>query len=151
MAQETIKMVKAKGKPIVIGELNGKKAFFLVDTGSDITIINLIDAKRYKLKYRETILKGYKLSGLTSAYSGDILIADNVDLYLGTKKLDGCYKLIDLSNLVNSMSKSARISINGIIGSDLMRKYKFLIDYNTKEISFSSQLKGLKTSYLSLR
>jgi len=38
-AQVTIKMVRVKGQPIVVGELNGNRAFFLVDTCSDIISI----------------------------------------------------------------------------------------------------------------
>jgi len=81
LAQELIKVVKIKDQPIVAGELNGKKAYFLIDTGADVTILHKKDANRYNFTYRETILPGYKLSGLNSRDEGVISIAIDANLY----------------------------------------------------------------------
>ena len=102
LAQETIKMVRVKGQPIIVGELNGKKAYFLVDTGSDITLLNAKDANRYKFKYGRSVIKGHKLSGFGSQHTGDILVAYNVDLYLGTRKMEVGCRVFDLTNIVDS-------------------------------------------------
>lgn len=137
LAQEAMKMVKVKGQPIIVGNLNGKKAYFLVDTGSDVTFLNLKDAYRYKFKYAKTVIPGYQLSGLTSRHGEEMLEAYNVDLYLGRRKIEAKYRVFDLTNIIESIGASTGVWINGIIGSDVMRRYKFFIDYEANEIRFS--------------
>ena len=136
LAQQTIKIIKMKDQPIVVGKLNGKKAYFLVDTGADITILHLKDANRYKFNYRKP-LYDYNISGLDSRTKHEVSVANNVNLYLGASKMEGCYKVYNLSNIIESIGNSTGIWINGIIGSDLMKRYHFLIDYGRQEIRFT--------------
>lgn len=137
VAQDTIKIIKLKNQPIIEATLNGEKAHFLVDTGSDITMLHLEDAKKYNFEYREQSLKDYQISGLGSRLRGKVLEAYNVKLYLGTQKMQAIYRVFDLENIVTSMSVGTGIRINGIIGSDLMKRYRFVINYHTEEIVFS--------------
>lgn len=133
--QEIISMIKVKNQPIIIGELNGRKAYFLVDTGSSVSILNSKDAKRFKFGYRKINLKDYRLSGINWQHR-EVLIAYNVDFYLSGKKIPCSYMVFDISNIVESIKLNTGIKINGIIGSDLMKKHHFLIDYQAKEIRF---------------
>ena len=142
--QDTVKIIRMKDYPIVVGSLNGKKAFFLVDSGANITILNINDVKRYKIKYSKSISKVKIISGLT-ANQREILVATNTSLYLGNRKIEACFKLLDLSNLKDSIGASNGVWINGIIGSDLMKKYKFTIDYGNQEIRFDHTTSYSKT------
>jgi len=142
--QDTVKIIRLKGHPIVAGSLNGKKAFFLVDSGANITILNINDVNRYQIRYSESISKVKIISGLT-ANQTEILVATNTSLYLGNRKMEACFKLLDLSNLRDSIGVSDGIWINGIIGSDLMKKYKFTIDYGNQEIRFDHTTSYSKT------
>ncbi|MEN7546962.1 retropepsin-like aspartic protease [Rapidithrix thailandica] len=134
-AQEVIKIITLKNQPIVIGKLNGKKAYFLIDTGSDVTLLNLKDANKFRFKFRKIDLQGYKLSALGSEHQQEIWMAYNVAIHLGNKKMKGYFKVFDLSRIASSIRRDSGIKINGIIGSDVMKKHKFLIDYEAKEIS----------------
>ena len=137
VAQDTIDMVRIKGKPIIVGKLNGKNAYFLVDTGADITILNEVDTKKYKIRYRKTLLKGNMISGLISRHERDIWVATNANFYLGNKQMNACFKVLDLSNIKASIGRKSGVWINGIIGSDMMKQYDFIIDYGTRQVRFT--------------
>lgn len=137
VAQDTVKIIRLKNQPIIEGTINGKKAYFLVDTGSDITMLDEGSAKKYNFEYREESLKDYQITGLGSKHRGKTLQAYNVKLYLGTQKIQTIYRVFDLENIATSMSIGTGIRINGIIGSDLMKRYGFVINYNTREITFN--------------
>ena len=137
MAQDTIKVHRMKELPIVVGELNGKRAYFLVDTGASITILNQSDAQRLKIRYRKSISKSHVISGVVSNHNQSILVAVNAKLYLNGRKIDACFKILNLTNIKNSIRSSSGIWISGIIGSDIMIPYNFVIDYSTQEIRFT--------------
>ena len=136
-AQDTVKMHRMNDQPIVVGKLNGKKAYFLVDSGADICILNKKDVGRYNIRYRKSNSKGNKISGLGSRLEGNILVAINSNFYLGNKKMEACFKVMDLSIIKGSIGSRSGVWINGIIGSDLMKKYQFIIDYSRQELSFT--------------
>ncbi len=121
-------------QPIVRGRLNGKKAYFLVDTGSDITCLNLSDTKRYDIKYKQA-LQRLVLTGINSQ-QGKHLIANHVDLELDEIPLTWRFKVLDIDKIAESIQWDTGIRINGIIGSDLMHKYQFVINYTLNEITF---------------
>lgn len=136
LAQKSIKIIKLGHQPIVAGKLNGKKAYFLVDTGSDATFLNSKDAKKFKFKSKKMLNRKYKLAGFDSDFNGDLLVATDIEMNLGGELMRGSYKLFDISNIAQSISQSGGIRINGIIGSDLMKRYNFVIDYKAREITF---------------
>ena len=121
----------------MIGELNGKRAYFLIDTGSDLTILNSKDARKYGFKIRATRAGKYKISGLDSEHRGRFLLAFKAELILGGRNMRGSYKVFDLSHIIKSILDDTGIRITGIIGSDLMKRHKFVIDYEAEEISFA--------------
>ena len=135
-------MVELDDQPIVMGELNGKRAYFLIDTGSDLTILNLKAARKYGFKIRSARAGKYKISGLDSEHRGRFLLASRAELILGGRSMRGSYKVFDLSHIVKSIMDDTGIRITGIIGSDLMKKRKFVIDYEAEEISFTPHQPG---------
>ena len=139
LAQESINIVSLDSQPIIKGKLNEKTAYFLVDSGSDVTIINLKDTKKFKINYGKMYSDRYRFSGLYSEHKGDILVAKGMDLELNDKKISGRYLLFDLSKIAQSLSKDSGIQINGIIGSDVMKNYNFVINYETEEIHFKAR------------
>ncbi len=136
-AQEQIKVVGMKQQPIVLGKLNGKNAYFLIDTGADISILNKADIRRFKIKSRKTLVRDHVISGLVSQHEQEILVATNANLYMANKKMNVCFKVLDITNVKVSLGRDCGIWINGIIGSDLMQQYNFVIDYGRQRISFT--------------
>ena len=133
---ELVDVVVMRDQPIVKGKMNGKPAYFLLDTGSDITLLNTGDAKKYGYSYRNrSDLRGYRLSGLGKS-TKEVLGIYNVDLQLGSQKIKDTFIAYDLSNIIYSLSLSAgtSIKINGIIGSRVLKRHGFVIDYDLNEV-----------------
>lgn len=130
---EYIDIVYLQKKPIVKGVLNGKKAFFLLDTGSDITLLNHKASRHYDFKaiYRHS--PGQPIQGIGTDGT-QMMFAFNVNLQLGSQRIKAKYRSHDISSIVRSIYSHSHIRIAGIIGSDVMRNYGFKIDYKNKSV-----------------
>jgi hypothetical protein len=130
---EYIKIFNLYRKPIVEATLNGQKAYFLLDTGSDITMLNKEERNKYgyKLYARENenhaaVGIGGKTAALTSIY--------RVHLKLGSTRIVTKYLAYDMSDLVRAIDQSTGVKISGIIGSDAMKRYGVIIDYKKRVV-----------------
>ena len=136
-AQDThqlIDVVVMRDQPIVRGKMNGKTAYFLLDTGSDVSLINMGDAKRYGFRYRtRRDRRGYQLSGLGKS-TRELIDVYDMDLQLGAQQINGIFLAYDLSNIIQSLNADSYVKINGIIGSRVLRRHGFVIDYDLKEV-----------------
>lgn len=128
---EYIKIINLSRKPIVEGMLNGRRAFFLLDTGSDLTVLNSKDAKGYDFKVLYIQAAAYVVSSFGGTRS-DILSAWDARIQLGTQEIKAEIHSYDISNIVESLHKHSKVRISGIIGSNIMKKYGFQIDYSKK-------------------
>ncbi|MBX2842122.1 MAG: aspartyl protease family protein [Flammeovirgaceae bacterium] len=65
-------MSSLKAKPIIKGKINGQNAYFLIDTGADITLLDSKDAKKFQ--YRLSFPNNHKsivgFSGRAVSLSG---------------------------------------------------------------------------------
>ena len=136
-SQEIVPMVKVRDQPIVVGTLNGKKAYFLIDTGSSISMLNSSDKRKFRFDLKELQLKDYALSGLHSQRRGKVEVALNIEMLLGNQKIYCNFIAFDLTTIVRAIHSGTGIHINGIIGSDLMKNYGFVINYVEEKISFN--------------
>lgn len=131
---ETLDVVVMRDQPIVRGEMNGKTAYFLLDTGSDVSLINTEDAKEYGFSYVSNRgLRGYQLTGL-GVGTTELFNIYKIDLRMGSQKISADFVAYDLSNIVHSLNTGPFVRINGIIGSKALRKHGFVIDYDLKEV-----------------
>jgi hypothetical protein len=114
--------------------MNGKTAYFMLDTGSDVTLINTGDAKRYGYSYKtRSDLRGYRIAGLGRS-TREVLGNYNIDLQLGSQKIKDIFIAYDLSNIIHSLHTDSSVKINGIIGSKALRRHGFVIDYDLNEV-----------------
>lgn len=130
---EYIKIFNLHRKPIVEATLNGQKAYFLLDTGSDITMLNKDEKNKYgfKLRIRENenhaaVGIGGKTTELTSVYQ--------VHLKLGSTRIVTSYLAYDMSDIIQAIDQNSGVKISGIIGSDAMKRYGIIIDYKNKVV-----------------
>lgn len=131
---ELVDVVVMRDQPIVKGKMNGKTAYFLLDTGSDITLLNTGDAKKYGYSYgNRSDLRGYQLSGLGKSIK-TVLGIYKVDLQIGSQQIKEAFIAYDLTNIIQSIRADHSVRISGIIGCNVLRRHGFVIDYDLNEV-----------------
>lgn len=123
--------------PIIPGQLNGKFAWFIVDTGASITMLNASEANYYKIQTQGVRQGLTELSGLSSVVMdlrwrsfcsiqiGDLEFQHNVFI---AKEMDALFMMI---------GKREGKRIAGIIGSDLLARFSMSLDYGRRTLSFN--------------
>lgn len=138
--KENIKIESLRKKPIIEAELNGKKGYFIVDTGSDITIVDKNSLKRYGLteKKRKTDHKAVGFNGSTM----DVAKVHDGELIIGKCFSTQSLYSIQLERLKHSIREKTGIKIIGIIGADVLLKYNSVIDYDKKFVTLLNKDKA---------
>lgn len=114
-------------------KVNGKRCRFLIDTGASKSVIDKgyydkhLSKKKLKKLQQET-------TGLHSSVS-ETHIGVIKELDLGKKKVKNfTVAAIDLTHVNNTYKQLKQPKIQGILGSDLMFKYKMVVDYGQQKI-----------------
>lgn len=116
---------------LIKASVNGVFGDFIVDTGASTTCINTGDIDFFNL---EVIPHPHKASG---AGGGDLdtLISKNNTLKIGRWKKEAFDLItIDLSHVNSALISQKAKKINGIIGSDILKKGKAIIDYQSNTL-----------------
>lgn len=117
--------------PIVEGTLNGKKAYFLLDTGASLSILDLKSAANYNVRIGITEdmgIGGY--GGVTS----DVSELQNVDLRLGSERMKDNFSGKDIQYLIQAIRKITGYTIVGIIGNNNITESKLILDFENNVI-----------------
>jgi hypothetical protein len=119
--------------PFLNLKVNGKKCRFLVDTGASKSVI---DKKYFEDNFGKQHLKTVKqeTTGLHSStaesYYGKIK-----GIEIGSQKIiNYSIAAVDLSHVNMVYRKAKKPKISGILGSDLMLKYKMIVNYGDLKI-----------------
>lgn len=131
--QEKIKLKTLKSKPVIEAKLNGRIAYFLLDTGSDITILHMKGHKRYNFNYHSS--RGPHVANSLNSKNLNLHEAYTVDLTIGERQIKAKFFVYDMSSVVETIYKTSNLKICGIIGSDVMGNYDFVIDYGQRHIT----------------
>ncbi|MEM9833004.1 MAG: aspartyl protease family protein [Bacteroidota bacterium] len=135
---EYVTVVDWQFKPIIKAELNGKTAYFLVDTGSDMTILHQEEANRFDFQPLLVSSSRQRALGL-SGEQQTIHRAKNVHMIIGSMPIKALFKTYDLSGVVSSLKDRVNVKVAGIIGSDVMKRYGFIIDYQRQTIAIKTK------------
>lgn len=118
---------------MVEGSIHGKEARFLIDTGASRsvfdpnTITAFIDDVQFEKK--EGIAAGVGSSDLESAsFLIDMLKVGDLEI-LGYEAV-----ALDLENIHEMYGKLNLPRIDGILGGDLLKRYKAVINYKSKKL-----------------
>jgi len=122
-------------KPIVKVALNGRTAYFLLDTGSDINIVNSPDAEKYGFAIHKIEYSNRGSIATVNGIERDFGHAYNIHLIIGGKHIPCGFVSMDITSVIRSVRKKTGVSIAGIIGSDTMKSYHFIIDYENEVIA----------------
>ncbi len=125
--------MKSHKKPIIQADINGKKGYFLVDTGSEISVINSSDLKKYKLEANKTYGDHKRAIGFNGETTA-VMKIKNADVIFGEQYDHDDFYSLNISELVRSIEAKTNIKISGIMGTDLLTKYNCVIDYNQRHI-----------------
>jgi hypothetical protein len=127
-----INFVTVNKVPVVKGTLNGKEAFFIVDSGASVSVLDDSQSEYFDFSIFPSDSEAAGYGGI--AQFGE---ASEIDLFIGGKKFNTDFKTQDLSAIVELIRENDNIDISGIIGSDIMKTYHFIIDYSNLSISIA--------------
>lgn len=130
--RSSIEIKSLEKVPIVEVTLNGKTAYFVLDSGSDVSLLDSAEANDYGFFFQKRATRS-----IVGASGGNqsLYQATGVNLQIDRQPLQTAFYATDLSPVIESLSNSTGIAISGIIGMDLMRKYGFEIDYLAQKLT----------------
>lgn len=110
------------GLPIVTFYQNDKKYNFIMDTGSNVSYINMdTDIEVSTLDTKDTF---FGSSGIESSCDmGEITIS------FKDKEYQCTVRIADLKAAFDELKKSTGITLSGILGTDFFSKYKYCFDF----------------------
>lgn len=118
---------------IIKAHVNDKSANFIVDTGASISLLDKKQYKRYKFEY--FVSADERLTGFGGR--SRLLTTSSVQFRLDGFDLSATYRFnaSDLGELNVALSDSDT-RVLGIIGSDFLKNYHAIIDYENRKIYF---------------
>ena len=123
-------IIQNSSRPIVKGKVGDKEAYFLLDTGSNLAILDSSRAKEYQLQQDRQFpgnVIGLTGNSIPTYYCTSIVT-------VGDKILDG-FILSDLSSIRNSIQRETDINILGIISYPQMKQLGIILNPSKNEIN----------------
>ncbi|WP_299884975.1 retropepsin-like aspartic protease [uncultured Lacinutrix sp.] len=109
--------------------INGVKGLFILDTGASSSCVGLDDAKLFNLNVKDSDIKAAGAGATNMATQ----TASNNTIKIGKwKKNRTTLVLFDLIHVNTALTMHNAQPVNGIIGADILKKGKAIIDYNKK-------------------
>ena len=127
-------MIKVKSESdkrfIIKATVNNKEAYFLLDTGASVGMINKKRRKEFDLK------AGRYYTGTIIGLGGQIDNIYHCDTMINIQNVKvPQFLLADISNIVDSIEKQTNIEILGIISLSQMKLCKFKLDMYNMEVN----------------
>lgn len=113
------------GFPIITFESKNKKFNFLLDTGSNCSVLNDEYAKEIEGDYTGQVTYLCGLDGIDREVK-----FFKANMLYGDKNLTEEFQITDLSGPFNSIKKEFGVTLHGILGNSFFTKYQSLIDFN---------------------
>lgn len=124
---ERIKSLSDK-RLVIAAEVNGKLAYFLLDSGASVGLMDDNQRRDYDL------VKGRRYNGTIIGAGGEIS-ARHCDTFVEFEgKMIPQFLLADISGVVNSIKRETGIEILGIISLPQMGMIGLNIDINSSEV-----------------
>jgi predicted aspartyl protease len=128
----SVKLQRLKTNHIQIeAKINGVKGVFILDTGASNSCVDTKLGDFFKIQSSES---SEKASSATSEIS-NTLISKNNNIKIGkwnNKKFQ--IVLFDMSYINKTLIEQGSKNVSGIIGSDLLKKGKGIIDYSSNRL-----------------
>jgi len=143
-AQEFTRITIMHNLPVVKGKINDKDAYFILDTGASVTLLNNALAEDFGFAVvQNEYWENYVVTGLGGKHL--IQEARNVVVQLGGERLAFINKACSLQKISKNFAAD-HIKIAGIIGSDIMGFLGSEINFaNHYVIFYQRPIEGLLT------
>ncbi len=128
----SIRLKKTKSQHLVTTlEVNGFKGLFLIDTGASNSCIRLDKEIDFLLIGKENTmeLSGAGSEKLEAKPTGKSNVSFKGEFILKLK-----FFLLDMNAINSSLSDQGSENIDGIIGSDFLKRTSSIIDYKSKKL-----------------
>lgn len=120
---------KSEKRLIIEGQVNGKAACFLVDTGASVALMDDNQRKDYDL------VTGRRFNGTVIGAGGEMGKLRHCDTFVNFHgKVIPQFLLADISAIVDSVKRETGIEILGIISLPQMKMCGLGVDANDNEI-----------------
>ncbi len=118
-------------QPIIEGTLNGKKAYFMLDSGSKLSLLNSREAAVFGFTVNSSGPQSIHVAGI-GGEGGELKQAFLYELGLGMQKdIKASFYACDMNHIFGDKEIFRPV---GIIGGDLMKAYCFQIDFKNKQV-----------------
>ena len=113
----------------VIAKINGVKGLFILDTGASNSCVGFETIEHFKLKTKESEIK----AAGAGAIDMDTKVSEKNKVKIGKWNYDRVnLVLFDLSHVNTALINHNSKPVDGIIGADILKKGRAIIDYNRK-------------------
>jgi hypothetical protein len=119
--------------PIVAAKINGKNAWFIVDSGASVSLLNESAADFFGFKYNAY------LEEHVHSLSGDSKLkrATNCVVDLGPLQVSHhMFHTKEMASIVAAIELHESITISGIIGADILNQFRITIDFGNNVLLF---------------
>jgi len=119
----------------VPGKINGKKAHLIVDSGASLTVFDKNRIEKFLGHKKFEKAEGFSTGLGTNSMESHLVIVPG--LSIGDFEIkDEKMVLLDLSHVNESYQVMKLKPVDGVIGGDILKRYKAVIDYGKKIITF---------------
>lgn len=123
-----------KSSLLIVGvNLNGHYTSFLVDCGSELTIVDRSQKKLFGFTESGADDEGSSNSDW-SGHSVDVSNAVNATIEIGTLHITDGIRIADVRKLLGGISATVCANVTGIIGSNTLRQNGLVIDYRSMSL-----------------
>lgn len=135
------KLISLRGQGFhlcIAAHINNKKISLLIDTGASRTVL---DKERFEKIAEDEKIKEHKHEA-TGLGTNSMKAFETIIKKFTVGKLEiKNYRagLLDLSHVNKSYASIGKKPIDGVLGSDFMKKFNTVINYEKKTISFSKK------------
>jgi len=126
------KLKKSKSQHFIIkAKINGVFGNFILDTGASHSCVGLNEIKLFNLKLKQTD----KIAAGAGSTNIQTQISKRNHLKIRQFNITNLtLVVIDLSHINAALIEYKTLPVNGIIGADVLKKYKGIIDYQYKAL-----------------
>lgn len=125
--------------PVVEGRLNGRQAFFIIDTGASVSVLNESEAGYFRFNVVSPL---YSVNSTAIGFGGhsDLKDATGYDLEIGGMRVCNIsFKTRNMADFASVVMQYENLPVSGIIGSDVFKRYGIIINYRERTLTFGNR------------